>query len=59
MFNDFTFRDLTDDMEPIKHWQKRRFSPDALFTQAILEVKKQITLVKDYFKTFGNTPANI
>ena len=33
MFNDFTFRDLTDDMEPMM-----------LFTQAILEVKNKSLL---------------
>ena len=55
MFNDFTFRDLTDDMEPIKkHWQKEGFSFDAIYT-GYLGSEKQITLVKDYFKTFGNT----
>lgn len=44
MFNDFTFRDLTDDMEPIKkHWQKK-VSPLMLFTQAILEVKNKSLL---------------
>ena len=55
MFNDFTFRDLTDDMEPIKkHWQKEGFSFDAIYT-GYLGSERQITLVKDYFKTFGNT----
>ena len=44
MFNDFTFRDLTDDMEPIKkHWQKEGFSFDAIYT-GYLGSEKQITL---------------
>ena len=42
-------------MEPIKkHWQKEGFSFDAIYT-GYLGSEKQITLVKDYFKTFGNT----
>ena len=33
MFNDFTFRDLTEDMDKIKkHWVKERFDFDAIYT---------------------------
>ena len=51
-FNDFTFRDLTDDMEPIKeHWKKEDFKFDALYT-GYLGSKRQIDIVADYFDTF-------
>ena len=53
MFSDFTFRDLTDDMEPIKeHWKKEDFKFDAIYT-GYLGSKKQIDIVADYFDTFG------
>ena len=52
MFSDFTFRDLTDDMEPIKeHWQKEGFKFDAIYT-GYLGSQRQIDIVADYFDTF-------
>lgn len=51
-FNGFTFRDLTDDMEPIKeHWKKEGFKFDAIYT-GYLGSDRQIDIVKDYFDTF-------
>ena len=51
-FSDFTFRDLTDDMEPIKeHWKKEGFKFDAIYT-GYLGSKRQIDIVADYFDTF-------
>ena len=51
-FSDFTFRDLTDDMEPIKeHWKKEDFKFDAIYT-GYLGSKRQIDIVADYFDTF-------
>ncbi|MBR2191412.1 MAG: phosphomethylpyrimidine kinase, partial [Eubacterium sp.] len=43
-FSDFTFRDLTDDMEPIKeHWKKEDFKFDAIYT-GYLGSKRQIDI---------------
>lgn len=54
MFNDFTFRDLTEDMDKIKkHWVKERFDFDAIYT-GYLGSKEQIEIVTDYFDTFKN-----
>lgn len=54
MFNNFTFRDLTDDMPLIKeHWKSERFAFDAIYT-GYLGSKKQIDTVEDYFSTFSN-----
>ena len=51
-FSDFTFRDLTDDMGPIKeHWKKEDFKFDAIYT-GYLGSKRQIDIVADYFDTF-------
>ena len=51
-FQNFTFRDLTDDMEPIrKHWEKENFQFDAIYTGYLGSIR-QIDLVKDYFQTF-------
>jgi len=53
MFQDFTFRDLTDEMAPIReHWQKEGFSFDAIYT-GYLGNERQIDLVKEYFDAFG------
>lgn len=53
MFNDFTFRDLTEDMDGIKeHWVKENFDFDAIYT-GYLGSKEQIQIVTDYFDTFG------
>ncbi|MBP8967751.1 MAG: pyridoxamine kinase [Lachnospiraceae bacterium] len=52
-FSGFTFRDLTDDMEPIRdHWKKEGFRFDALYT-GYLGSLRQIDIVKSYFKEFG------
>ena len=51
-FNDFTFTDLTDDMEPIKnHWVRENFKFDAIYT-GYLGSERQIKIVSDYFDTF-------
>lgn len=52
-FKNFTFRDLTDDLEPIKeHWKKEGFQFDTIYT-GYLGSERQIDLVADYFETFG------
>ena len=52
MFQGFTFRDLTDDMDPIKdHWKKEGFKFDAIYT-GYLGSERQIKIVADYFDTF-------
>jgi pyridoxine kinase len=52
MFNNFTFRDLTDEIEPISaHWQKEGFKFDAIYT-GYLGSFEQIKLVSDFFDTF-------
>ena len=52
-FKGFTFRDLTDDIEPIaKHWAEQNIEFDALYT-GYLGSKRQIDLVLDIFKNFG------
>lgn len=52
MFDGFTFRDLTDDLDSIrKHWQKENFKFDAIYTGYLGSVR-QIDLVKKYFTTF-------
>ena len=59
MFSDFTFRDLTDDMIPIKeHWVKEGFKFDAIYT-GYLGSKRQIDIVTDYFNTFGKNICKI
>lgn len=51
-FSGFTFRDLTDDMEPIKeHWMKENFHFDAIYT-GYLGSERQISIVQEYFRTF-------
>lgn len=53
-FNNFTFRDLTDDMVLIKeHWLKENFRFDAIYT-GYLGSEKQIKIVSDFFNAFGN-----
>ena len=52
MFQGFTFRDLTDDMDPVKdHWKKEGFKFDAIYT-GYLGSERQINIVADYFDTF-------
>ena len=54
MFSNFTFRDLTEDMEGIKnHWVKEGFAFDAIYT-GYLGSKEQVQIVSDYFHTFRN-----
>ena len=54
MFDNFTFRDLTDDMPSIKkHWIDEGFKFDAIYT-GYLGSKRQVDIVSDYFDTFGN-----
>lgn len=51
-FKEFTFRDLTDDIEPIyKHWKRENLSFDCIYT-GYLGSKKQIDLVGDIFSAF-------
>lgn len=51
-FSNFTFRDLTDDMDPIKeHWKNEDFKFDAIYT-GYLGSERQINIVSDYFDTF-------
>ena len=51
-FKGFTFRDLTDEMDPIKeHWKKEGFKFDAIYT-GYLGSERQIEIVADYFDTF-------
>lgn len=51
-FNNFTFRDLTEDMEPImEHWLKEDFQFDGIYT-GYLGSERQIQIVSDYFDTF-------
>ena len=52
-FNNFTFRDLTDDMEGIKnHWLKEGFNFDAIYT-GYLGSEEQVNIVSDFFSAFG------
>lgn len=54
MFDNFTFRDLTEDMNGIKkHFISEGFQFDAVYT-GYLGSKKQINIVMDYFDTFRN-----
>lgn len=54
MFDNFTFRDLTEDMNGIKnHWVSEGFSFDAIYT-GYLGSKEQVQIVTDYFDTFKN-----
>lgn len=51
-FHGVTFRDLTDDLEPIReHWKREGFGFDAIYT-GYLGSERQIEIVRDYFKTF-------
>ena len=52
-FKGFTFRDLTDDMEPIRdHWKKEGFIFNAIYT-GYLGSERQIDIVKSYFEDFS------
>ncbi len=51
-FQGFTFRDLTEDLEPIReHWKKEGFQFSAIYT-GYLGSERQISIVKDYLKDF-------
>lgn len=51
-FRGFTFRDLTDDLDPIKeHWKKEGFTFSAIYT-GYLGSERQIEIVQDYIHTF-------
>lgn len=53
-FHNFTFRDLTDDLEAIKeHWLNEGFHFDAIYT-GYLGSERQIQVVADYFDSFGS-----
>jgi len=52
LFKNFTFRDLTPDMEDIKkHWVNENFKFDAIYT-GYLGSKEQVDVVINYFDTF-------
>lgn len=58
-FSNFTFRDLTDDLEPIKeHWLKENFKFDAIYT-GYLGSERQIEIVADYFDAFKSENTKI
>ena len=53
MFSRFTFKDLSDQIEPIReHWKEEGLHFDALYT-GYLGSFEQIDLMKDFFKDFG------
>lgn len=55
MFKDFTFCDLTNQIEPITaHWKKEHITFDALYT-GYLGSMEQIELMKKFFKEFGDS----
>lgn len=52
MFRGYTFRDLTDDIQPIlKHWQKENISYDAVYT-GYLGSFEQLKLVGEMFDSY-------
>lgn len=52
MFQGFTVKDLTDQINPISaHWQKEKFGFDAIYT-GYLGSFEQIDLMKDFFDTY-------
>lgn len=53
-FQGFTFRDLTDEMEPIAdHWKQQGLTFDAVCT-GYLGSFRQVDIVKRYFRDFGD-----
>lgn len=51
-FKNFTFRDLSKDIPLIqKHWKEEKFKFDAIYTGYLASIE-QITMLKDFFKTF-------
>lgn len=58
-FSGFTFKDLTDEMEPIKdHWVKEKMHFDAIYT-GYLGSERQIDIVSDFFDTFKSENTKI
>ncbi len=58
MFQNFTCKDLTDQVEPIaEHWKKENFAFDAVYT-GYLGSFEQIDLMKKFFEDF-KTESNI
>lgn len=54
MFQNFTVKDLTDQVEPIaEHWKKENFKFDAVYT-GYLGSFEQIDLMKKFFEDFKN-----
>lgn len=52
MFSDFTFKDLTDQIQPISdHWKKENFKFDAIYT-GYLGSAEQTKLVCDFFDRY-------
>jgi len=59
MFRGYTFRDLTDDIQPIiKHWQKEGITYDAVYT-GYLGSFEQLSLVSDMFDLYKKDGALI
>ncbi|MBR6478313.1 MAG: pyridoxamine kinase [Lachnospiraceae bacterium] len=51
-FQGFTFRDLTEDLDPIReHWKKENFKFSTIYT-GYLGSERQISIVKDYVRDF-------
>ena len=52
MFKGFTFRDLTEDIQPISaHWEKENFGFDAIYT-GYLGSFEQLQLMSEFFDTY-------
>ncbi len=52
MFNNFTFRDLTDEIEPItKHWKNENFDFDSIYTGYLGSIE-QIDIIANLFDEF-------
>ena len=59
MFQGFTFRDLTSDINPImEHWKKEGFKFDAIYT-GYLGSFEQIDLMHSLFEQFGKSSLKI
>lgn len=59
MFRGYTFRDLTEDIQPIvKHWQKEGITYDAVYT-GYLGSFEQLSLVSDMFDLYKKDGALI
>lgn len=58
MFKEFTFKNLEDQILPIRdHWKKKNFHFDAIYT-AYLASKSQIALIQDFVESF-RTPETL